>query len=106
MPEKIDEEVVNTDDEKEDWKIFDQYEIDKRKAVAILLESLSDSQIEAIGMVAKDPVQIWQNLHEKYARQSEARRSSARRDFHSFRHFEYEIAEETIDRFDKVVDVC
>lgn len=51
----------------------------RTRAAETLLESISESQIGVIDSAAKGPAQIWQKLHEKITRQSEAARSAAQR---------------------------
>lgn len=80
-PENLEDGAALTDEEIIEWKkaadAFDEWTIDCSRAAAILLESISDPLISVIKPVAKDPVQVWKTLQEKFAPQSETGKSAA-----------------------------
>ena len=82
------------------------YEDDANKAACLLVESISDSELLSVASVMHDPVAIWSKLQQNFARKSEAGKSAAQKSFLNFQHLETESADETISRFEAVVERC
>ena len=85
---------------------YDAYIDDFNKAACLLVESISDSQLLAVTSVLDDPIAIWNKLQQKFARKSEMGKSAAQKALLNFQHLETETADETICRFEAVVERC
>ena len=85
---------------------FDAYVEDFNKAACPLVESMSDSQLLAVMSVLNDPIAMWNKLQQKFARKLEMGKSAAQKAFLKFQHLETEIADETICKFEAVVERC
>ena len=85
---------------------FDAYEDDFNKAACLLVESISDPQLLSVTTVLHDPIAIWTKLQQKFARKSEMGKSAAQKALLTFQHLETETADETICRFETVVERC
>ena len=85
---------------------YDAYLDDVNRAACLLIETISDPQLLTVNTVLSDPVAIWNKLQQKFARVSELGKSSARKALYQFQHLEIETAEETICRFEAVVEKC
>ena len=85
---------------------YDAYEEDFNKATCLLVESISDSQLIAVASVLDDPIAIWNKLQHKFARKSEMGKSAAQKALLNFQHPETKTADETICRFEAVVERC
>ena len=85
---------------------YDAYEKDFNKAACLLVESISDSQLLTVTSVLDDPIAIWNKLQQKFARKSEMGKSAAQKALLNFQHLETETADETICRFEAVVERC
>ena len=107
---KLDHGIAQTVEEVEIRKkatdAYDEYTEKVTRAGIIISESISDKILRSFSTIMHDPVQLWEKLEKKFARTSQAGRSSARRDLLSFEHHENETAEETINRFERVVEIC
>ena len=104
-----DEEILSPEDiaaEKIAANKFDAYEEDYNKTACLLVESISDSQLPTVTSVLDDPIAIWNKLQQKFARKSEMGKSAAQKALLNFQHLETEIADETICRFEAVVERC
>ena len=109
-PRRLDQGAVQTTQDVSDRKdmadTYDAYMVDYNKAAVIICESISDKEMQSCSMIMDDPVLLWDKLQKKFSRKSEAGRSNAQRALLVFEHFEHETAEDTITRFEKVVEVC
>ena len=98
-PAAVDEAKIAADN-------YDAYEQDRNKAACLLVESISDTQLLTVTSVLSDPVAIWKKLQQKFARKSEMGKSAAQKALLNFQHLETETADETICRFEVVVERC
>ena len=85
---------------------YDAYEEDYNKAACLLVESISDSELLTVTSILDDPIAIWNKLQQKFARKSEMGNSAVQKAFLNFQHLETETADETICRFEAVVERC
>ena len=93
-------------DQQQAQEKYDSWEEDFHKAACLLVESISDSELHSISSVMHDPIQIWSKLQQRFARRSEIGASSAQKALLNFQHQESESADETIRRFEAVVEKC
>lgn len=107
---KLELDAVQTEEETEIRKkateMYDTYAKKVIRAAFIISESISDTILSEFSSDIRDPVKLWKNLEKKFARKSQAGRSSAQRELHNFEHNEHETADQTISRFQQVVKVC
>lgn len=106
IPQGIVLTAVETRDRK---KAQDACDENKRKvniASIVINESVADTILQSFPGLLSDPIALWATLEKNFARTSQSGRSSARRELLSFEHRENETADETIDRFDRLVSVC
>ena len=85
---------------------YDAYEEDFNKAACLLVESISDSRLLAVTFVLDDPIAIWNKHQQKFARKSEMGKSTPQKALLNFQHLETKTADETICRFEAVVERC
>ena len=64
-----------------------------------------DSWPLAVTSVLDDPIAIWNKLQQKFARKSEMGKSAAQKALLNFQHLETETADETICKFEVVVEM-
>ena len=94
----------NEDLVKEANKQIAEFQGAANRAVCFLAESISDSILLPVTNILADPAATWKKLQQKFARKSELEHEAAQKAFLSFQHQETESAEETITRFEAVVD--
>ena len=56
--------------------------------------------------VITDAVQIWHKLHQKFDRKTEMEAQAANKLLINFKHLEIETADQTIERYEQIVDKC
>lgn len=100
------EDVTNQSIIYEANKKISEYEEAAARASCFLAESISDSELLPVRAILDNPVAVWQKLQQKFARTSEMGRETAQKDFFHFQHLETETADETIARFDAIVEKC
>ena len=76
------------------------------RACCFLTDSISDSIIMSVPSVLTDLAATWKKLQQKFARKSEMGYEAAQKAFLQFEHQESETAEETITRFESVMETC
>ena len=79
---------------------------DFRFATSHLLHSISDSQMHHIRLVITDAVQIWHKFQQKIDQKTEMEAQTANKMLINFKHLEIETADQTIERYEKIVDKC
>ena len=94
----------NEDLVKEANKQIAEFQVATNRAVCFLAESISDSILLSVTNILADPAATWRKLQQKFARKSELEHEAAQKAFLSFKHQETESADETITRFEAVVD--
>ena len=85
---------------------LDAFEDACNKAACLISESISDAEILFVASVLEDPVATWDKLQQKFARRSEMGQQTAQMALLHFRHMETETADDTIARFEAVVEKC
>ena len=79
---------------------------DFRFATSHLLHSISDSQMHHIRLVITDAVHIWHKFQQKIDQKTEMEAQTANKMLINFKHLEIETADQTIERYEKIVDKC
>ena len=80
------------------------FQAGENRAVVLLAESISDSILLSVTSILSDPAATWKKLQQKFARKSELEHEASQKAFLSFQHEETESADETITRFEAIVD--
>ena len=83
---------------------IDDFENATCRAACLLQESISDTILYSVTSIIDDPAATWRKLQQKFARRSELEHEAAQKAFLSFQHNETESADETITRFEAVVE--
>ena len=76
------------------------------KAAGIIAETISDSQIYVVRSTLGNPILTWKKLQEKFERRSKAEFSAAQLELLSFEHQESQSANETIERYEMIIERC
>ena len=87
-------------------KKIDDFEDAYNKAACLIAESISDAEILSVTTVLEDPVATWNKLQQKFARRSEMGQEAAQMALLHFQHVETETADETITRYEAVIEKC
>ena len=87
-------------------KRLDDFEDAYNKAACLIAESISDAEILSVTTVLEDPVATWDKLRQKFARRSEMGQEAAQMALLHFQHIETETADETITRYEAVLEKC
>ena len=85
---------------------MDEFEDACNKAACLISESISDAEILFVASVLEDPVATWDKLQQKFARRSEMGQQTAQMALLHFQHMETETADDTIARFEALVEKC
>ena len=80
-------------------KKLDDFEDAYNEAAWLITESISDSEIYSVHSVLEDPVATWNKIKEKFARRSEMA-------LLHFQHIETETANDTIERYESIIEKC
>ena len=100
------EGVTNQDAIDAATKKIDDFEDAYNKAACLIAESISDTEILSVTSVLEDPVATWNKLQQKFARRSEMGQEAAQMALLHFQHVETETADETIARYESVIEKC
>ena len=76
------------------------------RASCLIAAAISDSEILAVSDVIDNPTETWVALSRKYARKSKMEKEAAHTALLQFEHIETESANETISRFEALVQKC
>ena len=77
-----------------------------KRAVCLIFESILDAEILSVSTVLEDPVATWNKLQQKIACMSEMGHQEAQMALLHFQHMETETTDETISRYEAVVEKC
>ena len=87
-------------------KRLDDFEDAYNKAACLNAESISDAEILSVTTVLEDPVATWDKLQQKFARLAEMGQEAAQMALLHFQHINTETADETITRYEAVLEKC
>ena len=87
-------------------KKLDDFEDAYNKAACLITKSISDSEIYSVHYVLEDPVATWNKLKEKFARRSEMGQEAAQMALLHFQHIETETSNDTIERYESIIEKC
>ena len=82
------------------------YTADYKYATSKLLHAILDDQMYHVRSVITNPVEIWKKLQRKFERITEMVAREANRALITFQHLEIVRANQTIERFEQVLDKC
>ena len=85
---------------------MNEFEDAYNKATCLISESISDAEILFVASVLEDRVSTWDKLQQKFARRSEMGQQTAQMALLRFQHMETETTDDTIARFEAVVEKC
>ena len=85
---------------------LDAFEDAYHKAACLIADSISDTKTLSVTAVLHDPVATWEKLKQKFARQSEMGAEAAHMAFLQFQHVETETVDETIERYEAIIEKC
>ena len=71
-----------------------------------MADSISDKELPSVTAILEDPLAVWEKLKKKFTRRSEMGHEAAYKEFMHFAHDESETAEDTITRFEAIIDKC
>ena len=76
------------------------------RASCLIAAAISDNEILSLSDVIDDPIATWAAISQKYARKSKMEKEAAHMALLQFEHIETESANETISRFEVLVQKC
>ena len=85
---------------------LDEFEDACNRATCFISESISDAKILSVANVLEDLVATWNKLQQKFARRSEMGQQTAQMALLHFQDMETGTTDDTIARFEEVVEKC